>query len=132
MKMASRPTTIASTPRPSANAARMIASPRIWPAASGFRPMALEDRPARMPVPMPGPMTPSAASPAPMCSIRTVPPTPVWVRPGGSVAGLERRGRLAFDLGQRIFRDVALFLMVAFDGQDDEHQRQDAEDEGLD
>ena len=30
MKIASRPTTIASTPRPSANAARMIARPRIW------------------------------------------------------------------------------------------------------
>ena len=41
MKIASRPTTIASTPRPSANAARMIARPRIWPAASGLRPIAL-------------------------------------------------------------------------------------------
>ena len=40
MKMASRPTTTASTPRPSANAARMMARPRIWAAASGLRPMA--------------------------------------------------------------------------------------------
>ena len=40
MKMASRPTTIARTPSPSANAARMIARPRIWPAASGLRPIA--------------------------------------------------------------------------------------------
>ena len=46
MKIASRPTTIARTPRPSANAARMIAMPRIWPAASGFRPIAVAESPA--------------------------------------------------------------------------------------
>src|SRR3954469_2857385 len=65
MKIASRPTTIASTPSPSANAARMIAMPRIWPAASGFRPIAWADSPPMIPTPMPGPMTPRAASPAP-------------------------------------------------------------------
>ena len=43
--------------------------PRIWPAASGLRPIAWADRPARMPMPMPGPMTPRAARPAPMCSM---------------------------------------------------------------
>src|SRR4029077_15465545 len=69
MKIASRPTTTARTPRPSANAARMIARPRISPAASGLRPMAAAARPARIPIPMPGPMTPIAARPAPMCSI---------------------------------------------------------------
>ena len=39
---------------------------RVGVAADG----AAADRPARMPMPMPGPMTPRAARPAPMCSIR--------------------------------------------------------------
>ncbi len=49
---------MANTPRPSAKAARMMASPRIWLAASGFRPMAAAAKPPRMPMPMPGPIDP--------------------------------------------------------------------------
>src|SRR6266478_4948677 len=142
MKIASRPTTIARTPRPSANAARMIAMPRICPAASGLRPIAWADRPARMPMPMPGPKTPRAARPAPMCSIRdsscspSVPPginlTVVWARLDGSVGGLEPRGLLSLDLVDRLLGDMAFLFVVTLDGEDDEHQRQHAEDEGLD
>ena len=36
----------------------MIMFVRIAAAASGFRPIASEDSPVRMPMPMPGPMTP--------------------------------------------------------------------------
>src|SRR4051794_11339725 len=121
MKMASRPTTMARTPRPSANAARMIAMPRIWPAASGFRPIAPADMPARMPMPMPGPMTPRAARPAPMCSICRY---PSYCLTGSSVTGLERMRLLAFDLAERLLGDVALLLVVALDREDDEHERQ--------
>jgi hypothetical protein len=63
------PTTTARTPRPSANAAPMMNVARIWAAASGFRPIALVDMPVRIPIPMPGPMTPRAARPAPRFSI---------------------------------------------------------------
>src|SRR5690349_11036936 len=138
MKIASRPTTIARTPRPSAKAARMIAMPRIWPAASGFRPIAPADRPARMPMPMPGPMTPRAARPAPMCSMFEIPP-------GGSIAVVGLVGLTRFAVGclavgrrgashglENLLRDVALLFVMALDRQDDEHQRQDAEDQGLD
>ena len=55
-------------------AAKMIARPRIWPAASGLRPIALADMPARMPMPMPGPRTPRAARPAPRRSMVRDPP----------------------------------------------------------
>ena len=43
------PSTIARTPRPSANAAPMMKTPRIAPAASGFRPIALTAAAAAMP-----------------------------------------------------------------------------------
>src|SRR4029077_14846811 len=72
MKIASRATTTARTPRPSANAARMIARPRISPAASGLRPIAAAASPARIPIPMPGPITPRAAR-APRFSMFRVP-----------------------------------------------------------
>src|SRR6185503_6468975 len=133
MKIASRPTTIARTPRPSAKAARMMARPRTWPAASGFRPMAVADRPARMPMPMPGPMTPSAARPAPMCSISRLPPCWLWLS-GLTlllVGGL-LRGAAALGRRDDVLRHVALLLGVALDGENDKHQRQHAEDERLD
>src|ERR1051326_552878 len=136
MKMARMPTTIARTPRPSAKPARMIARPRIWPAASGLRPMAEDDRPARMPMPMPGPMTPMAARPAPMCSMNEFPP---WVTDRGcGIAlrgGLERRHvvrRFRLGVTQRLLGDVALLAAMALDREDDEHQGEDAEDERLD
>src|SRR4051812_8267954 len=66
--MARIATTIARTPRPSANAAPRMNWARICGVASGFRPIAVAARPVRMPMPMPGPMTPSAARPAPMNS----------------------------------------------------------------
>src|SRR6266446_1550713 len=134
MKIASRPTTIARTPRPSANAARMIAMPRIWPAASGLRPMAWADRPARMPMPMPGPMTPRAARPAPMCSIRNslLIPGQAARASCASAGGLQPGRLLAFDLGHDLFGDVAFLFVMALDREGDEHEGQDAEDEGLD
>src|SRR5262249_25622371 len=143
MKIASRPTTIARTPRPSANAARMIARPRIWPAASGLRPIAWDDSPARMPMPIPGPMTPIAARPAPMCSIRCSSCVPgrsarvrsTWVaarRAAGSVGGLELLRLRPLRLSEDLFGEMPLLLVMALDGQRDEDQRQDAEDQGLD
>src|ERR1035437_7701540 len=110
MKIARSPTTTARTPSPSANAARMMARPRICEAASGFRLIALLERPARMPMPMPGPMTPRAARPAPMCSM------------SGHVVG-----GVADFVGE-----VALLVLVAFRCDEDEHEREDAEDERLD
>src|SRR5258705_10202694 len=142
MKIARRPTTIARTPRPSANAARMIAIPRIWPAASGLRPIAWADRPARMPMPMPGPKTPRAARPAPMWSIRDSSCSPgrapgiistvVWAWLDGSVGGLEPGRLLPIDRVDRLLGDMPFLFVVALDGQNDEHQGQHAEDEGLD
>src|SRR5262245_13350535 len=142
MKIASRPTTIARTPRPSANAARMIAMPRIWPAASGFRPIAWAERPPMRPTPIPGPMTPRAASPAPKYSMSCVPPLsraggPVisgtWVMGCvGSVGWLERR-RVGFVQSlERLFGDVALLVFVTLDRERNEDERQDAEDQRLD
>src|SRR5690242_8479428 len=131
MKIASRPTTIARTPSPSAKAARMIARPRTWPAASGFRPIAVADSPARMPMPMPGPITPSAARPAPMCSIREIPPR-LSSCLGCLVARLQRCRLRSLGGGEHVLRDVPLLLVMALNGQDDEDEREDAEDEGLD
>src|SRR6266478_6613978 len=139
MKIARRPTTIARTPRPSANAARMIAIPRIWPAASGLRPIAWADMPARMPMPMPGPKTPRAARPAPMCSIRDFllfperaarDPEPMGLccaLGGASVGRLELGPLRAFDVIQHLFREMPLLFVVTLDREDDEDQRQDAE-----
>src|SRR3954469_25001808 len=141
MKIVSRPTTMASTPSPSAKPARMIARPRIWPAASGLRPMAPAASPPRMPMPMPGPMTPMAASPAPICSIAAVPPTfgpsldgPDWC-PWVDRARSVRARWLWLSTLHRIdclLADLSLFLVVRLDRGEDEDQRQDAEDEGLD
>jgi len=58
MKMVSRPTTIASTPRPSGEAGQDDRQAADLAGCIGLRPMALLDMPARMPMPMPGPMTP--------------------------------------------------------------------------
>src|SRR3990172_10250159 len=136
--MASRPTTTASTPRPSANAAPMMNVALIWAAASGLRPMAAVDKPVRMPMPMPGPITPSAARPAPrspmlpsmlLCSppSRPISDRAMWA------ASVGRRDRCA----GHIRRDVAfwnvvrLVLVVALDGDDSEHQGQHREDQCL-
>src|SRR3989304_2429557 len=62
-------------PSPSASPAPMIMFARIPGAASGLRPMAWVDRPVRIPMPIPGPATPSSASPAPMCSMCRLPPS---------------------------------------------------------
>src|SRR4051812_4644097 len=140
MKIVSRPTTIASTPSPSAKPARMMARPRIWPAASGLRPMAPAARPPRMPMPMPGPITPIAASPAPKCSIGAVPPTfgPWLDEPDWALVEGERsvRARCVWlTTLQRVhglLGDLPLLRMVRLDGGEDEDQRQHAEDEGLD
>src|SRR6185369_14729123 len=55
------------------------------------------------------------------------------VRPGGaSVGGLELGRLRPVDGIEGLFGHLALLVLVAFDGKDDEDQRQDAEDEGLD
>src|SRR5262245_60965824 len=95
--------------------------------------MAVADRPARIPMPMPGPMTPRAARPAPMCSIRDSLLEPAvsgdaWLL----VAGLQRCRLRSPGCGKHVLRDVPLLLVMALDGQDDEDEREDAEDEGLD
>ena len=143
MKIASRPTTIARTPRPSANAARMIAMPRIWPAASGLRPIAVADEAAEdadadagaddaeggetgadvlhvvtssyFPGDAPGICWDRwwAAPSAPQCA--------GWGAASIAVGGLER-----------LLGDVALLVVVALDREHDEHERQDAEDQRLD
>src|ERR1035437_6257576 len=141
LKRASRPTTIARTPRPSAQPARMIARPRIWPAASGLRPIALLDMPARMPMPMPGPMTPSAARPAPMCSTGGILGNLLCLRRRPKVSMIWRSGRHGLRLVRLRLIDAAdthrvtwrmVLGFVALDGDQDEHQGQDREDEGLD
>src|SRR6187402_3155248 len=128
----SRPTTTARTPRPSANAARMMARPRIWPAASGFRPMALDESPPRSPMPMPGPSTPRAARPAPIISMLICSSYFPGVRLGlirTVVGGSVRRSDDPVELvdadggGDRLVIAVALALFVmAFDGGQDEHE----------
>src|SRR5450759_705625 len=95
--------------------------------------------PARMPIPMPGPMTPRAARPAPMCSICRTSSTPAET--GSSNGG--RSSRLghwfvgAFE--HRIaFRKIAgrcrlvIIRLMTLNGNHDEHEGQDREDEGLD
>src|SRR4051794_32136847 len=124
MKIVSKPTTIARTPRPSAKPARMIARPRIWPPASGLRPIAPAASPPRIPMPMPGPITPIAASPAPMCSISFS--LLCWL------LACVRRGGVPFGHVHCFLADVPLFLMVALDRAQYEDEGQDAEDDGLD
>src|SRR5688500_241221 len=142
------PTTTARTPRPSANAAPMMNVARIWAAASGLRPIALVDMPVRMPMPMPGPMTPSAARPAPICSMGVGSSCLArWVtgscgpdcmiaasrgfgegRSGGDVL----RGDVA--LGQVLGEPLVtlrMIVVVGLDGDEGEHEGQDAEDQRL-
>src|SRR6478735_7378167 len=117
MKIASRPTTIASTPRPSANAARMIARPRICPAASGLRPIAALDMPARMPMPR-----------GPRSIVRVPPFDPVVGRAAGawwwSVGPGDDRG--IHGRPCRLGRFVVL-VPVVLDRSEGEHERQGAE-----
>src|SRR3954469_10410018 len=136
------PTTTARTPRPSANAAPMMNVARIWAAASGFRPIALVESPVRMPMPMPGPITPRAARPAPRFSICGG----SSCRPGGSpghvglVGGSVVEALAAGELGGDVafgdvLADVAVALGVLFvvtlDRDQREHQREDREDQRL-
>src|SRR5689334_9811175 len=45
--------------------------------------------------------------------------------------GLELRG-VALGVAERLLRDVAFLAAMTLDREDDEHEREDAEDEGLD
>src|SRR3990172_12054759 len=139
--MTRRPTTTASTPRPSANAAPMMKVARIWAAASGLRPIAAVERPVRIPIPMPGPMTPSAARPAPIISILScyLPGarlnTGLVLRAGvGRESGSMGAGRMCgghWRSNVALGDIVLLVLVVSLDGDDSEHQGQQRKDECL-
>ena len=116
--------------------------PRIWPAASGLRPIAVADRPARMPMPMPGPIPRGRRVRRRCAPCREFPPTPRraardhWDLVGCAGAARQWAGWSVaappVDGVERLLGDVRPPPRVALDGQDDEHERQDAEDERLD
>src|SRR3990170_8843618 len=124
------PRTNAKMPSPSANTAPRMKFWRITFAASGFRPIAVVVSPVRIPIPMPGPMIPRAAMPAPMSSILS--PSMAAGHSTGersrttSVGG-GRVGRSRSGLRPRL----VLLVVVPLDGDEREHERQDAEHERL-
>ena len=94
-------------------------------------------------MPMPGPKTPSAASPAPMCSMSRLPPTPRAACPGSLGPSGRRRSRRVQWAGwswrpSPSMASIAssatwpFLVAVLLDRERDEHERQDAEDQRLD
>ena len=139
MKIASRPTTMARTPSPSANAARMIAMPRIWPAASGLRPIAWAEKPPMKPT-IPGPITPRRrvrrrSNPSREFSIA---PAMSGVRSWDRWLKRSVSGRAGTGAPRRRWRRWPPrrrdppHVLVALDREGDEDECQDREDQRLD
>src|SRR3954464_11658060 len=131
-------TTIARTPSPSANAAPRMNWARIAGGASGLRPIAVAASPVRMPIPMPGPITPSAARPAPRgpSSMSASPPgRPAWADADSmtlSVGGLgPRNGWADVPFRDVLFAGAGMLVAVGLDRNDRVHQHQRREDQRL-
>ena len=91
-------------------------------------------------MPMPGPMHPEGGeSGADVLHVLTSSYCPAVTTGVVGTVGDRRRSMgglellpLALDVAERLLGDVPLLLVMALDGEDDEHERQDAEDERLD